>query len=295
MRVTRRRLERPPAPGVHVSVGATSLHLERQGASPPCFVLLHGYLAHTGAWRGCLSILAAHGGAVAVDLPGHGYSDMGETIPADPREMAALLPGLLDWLGCERVVLVGHSLGGAVALFAASMMPRRVSGLVLVSPFVYPQPAPPGLRLAARWPNLFRRLFASPPGRAGVGYLLDRASSVPPGADPRKRALTLLGHLDAPGGWRSAQRTGVAALTSVPDREDVLCVQQPCLVFWGLADAVRPVGMGERLCEDLAGPASLERYEGVGHNLHEERPAPFCERVLAWSGRAGIAAGGGGV
>jgi pimeloyl-ACP methyl ester carboxylesterase len=158
-----------------------------------------------------------------------------------------------------------------------------VAGLVLVSPFVYPQPAPPGLRLAARWPSVFRRLFASPPGRAGVGYLLQRASSVPPGEDPRQRAMTLLAHLDAPGGWRSAQRTGVAALTEIPDSDLVAALRQPALVFWGMADAVRPVAMGERLCGEYGGEVRLERVDDAGHNLHEERPALFCEAVLRWS------------
>jgi pimeloyl-ACP methyl ester carboxylesterase len=208
---------------------------------------------------------------------------MSERIPATPSEMAELIPGLLDQLGSERVVLVGHSLGGAVALYLAAQAPERVAGLVLISPFVYPQPAPPGLRMAARWPSVFRRLFSSPPGRAGVGFLLQRASSVPPGEDPRARAMSLLANLDAPGGWRSAQRIGVAALTEIPDSAMVGELRQPAMVFWGLSDAVRDVAMGERLCSEYGGEAQLERVAEAGHNLHEEQPALFCERVLRWA------------
>lgn len=282
MEVKRRRLQRPPAPGSEAEVLGTRLHWVQQGSTPPRILLLHGYLSHTGAWQQVLPILAQHVGVAAVDLPGHGYSEMSEHIPAAPGDMARLIPGLLDRLGSERVVLVGHSLGGAVALFAAAQAPERVAGLVLISPFVYPQPAPPGLRMAARWPSVFRRLFSSPPGRAGVGFLLQRASSVPPGEDPRARALTLMSHLDAPGGWRSAQRTGVAALTEIPASDLVAQLRQPALVFWGLADAVRDVAMGVRLCEEYGGDAQLEQVDGAGHNLHEEHPALFCERVLRW-------------
>jgi len=283
MEMRRRRLQRPPAPGSEAQILGTRLHWVQQGPEPPRFLLLHGYLAHTGAWQRILPVLGELGGAAAVDLPGHGYSEMSERIPAAPGDMARLIPGLLDRLGVERAVLVGHSLGGAVALFAAAQVPERVAGLVLVSPFVYPQPAPPGLRMAARWPSIFRRLFSSPPGRAGTSYLLQRASSVPPGEDPRQRAMTLFSHLDAPGGWRSAQRTGVAALTEIPDSELVAGLTQPALVFWGLSDAVRDVEMGERLCREYGGDAVLERIDDAGHNLHEERPALFCERVLAWA------------
>lgn len=279
----KRRFPRPPAPGEMLDVEGVRLHAVRGGGGAPRFVLLHGYLAHTLAWTGCLGPLAAAGGAVAVDLPGHGYSDMGEDFPATPEGMAALLPGLLDRLGTERAVLVGHSLGGAVALFAAARAPERVAGLCLVSPFVYPQPAPPGLRAAARYPNLFRRLFSSPPGRAAAAGLLRRATAVPPGEDPRERARILFSHLDTPGGWLAAQRTGLAALSAVPDTEVVRAVRQACLVFWGLADAVRPVALGERLAAELGGRARLERVEGVGHNLHEEIPEAFCRRLLAWA------------
>jgi len=288
MEVKRRRLVRPPAPGSELEVLGTRLHYVQQGESAPRFLLLHGYLSHTGAWRHSMLVLGEQGGAVAMDLPGHGYSSMDADIPASPAEMARLLPSLLDRLEVERVVLIGHSLGGAVALFAAHQVPERVAGLVLVSPFVYPQPAPPGLRMAARWPSLFRRLFASPPGRAGVGYLLQRASSVPPGEDPRTRAVTLLAHLDAPGGWRSAQRTGVAALTEIPDSALVAGVRQPCLVFWGLADAVRAVEMGRQLCDELGGESELVEVEGAGHNMHEEQHALFSERVLTWAEARGL-------
>jgi pimeloyl-ACP methyl ester carboxylesterase len=278
-----RRAGRPPPPGWHHEVGGFSIHGVTSGEGAPRFVLLHGYLAHTGAWDGVLPRLGGAGGAVAVDLPGHGYSDMSPRIPATPGAMARLLPGLLDRLAVQRAVLVGHSLGGAVALFTAALAPERVAGLALISPFVYPQPAPPGLRLAARWPGLFRRLFSSPPGRAAVGTLLRRASSVPPGENPAHRARTLLGHLDAPGGWRSAQRTGVAALTDIPDHALLAGIHQPALVFWGTADAVRSPLMGGRLCEDLGGPAELMTLEAAGHNLHEERPGWFAERLLAWA------------
>ena len=288
MRVTRRRLQRPPPPGTCAGLEGVGLHWIGQGPRAPRFLLLHGYLAHTGAWRHALPLLGEAGAAVAVDLPGHGYSDMSETIPAEPSGMARLIPPLLDRLGADRVVLVGHSLGGAVALYAAQQAPERVAGLVLIAPFVYPQPAPPGLRCAARWPSLFRRLFSSPPGRRGASYLLDRASCSPPGEDPRDRAVQLFAHLDAPGGWMSAQRTGVAALTAVPDSGLVRQVQQPCLVFWGARDAVRPVSMGVRLCSELAGEALLERVAGAGHNLHEEVAPAFCERLLAWASERGL-------
>ncbi len=276
---------RPPAPGRFLQVDGLTLHLQSAGPAPQRFLLLHGYLSNTSTYHEVLPVLGAHGGAVALDLPGCGYSDRRAEAPAAPEAMAELIPPLCQAMGVPRVVLVGHSLGGAVALFCAAKHPELVAGLALVTPFVYPQKPPPGLRLAERWPSLARRAFASPLGRLAVARLLQRASCDVHGQHPRRRAQRLLAHLDAPGGWMAAQRIGVAAMAGVPDEALLARVAQPVLTLWGGADRVRGVQLGERLCADLAGPSQLQVFEDCGHNLQEEAPRRFAARVAQWAQR----------
>jgi 3-oxoadipate enol-lactonase len=104
---------------------------EGDPAAPP-MVLLHGRTANHNDWNGVLRHFTGRYHVIAPDLRGHGESDYpGEY--AFP-EMARDVVGLLDELGFERVTLIGHSLGGAVAYHLAMAYPSRVERLVLEDP-----------------------------------------------------------------------------------------------------------------------------------------------------------------
>ena len=99
-------------------------------------VLLHGWGASAYNFRDILPALGAAGfRAIAPDLRGHGWSET--RVPAGAWSATAIadwVRQLLDALGADRCVLVGQSIGGAVAMDAASLMPGRVAGLVLLAP-----------------------------------------------------------------------------------------------------------------------------------------------------------------
>ena len=106
-------------------------------------VLLHGFGASVFSWRHVLPLLAEGRQVVAFDRPAFGLTSRpaaGEWDPADwpaggpygPETQVALTLAVLDWLGVQRAVLVGHSMGGAVAAATAVEHPERIAGLVLV-------------------------------------------------------------------------------------------------------------------------------------------------------------------
>lgn len=115
---------------------------------------------------------------IYADRPGQGYS---EAIPRnhDPARQAAQLVGLLDELGLDDVVLVGHSYGAAVALAAALDIPDRFKGLVLISPASHPWPGGVAWYYhAATWPfigPLLCWLMIVPAGEAQMPVSLKRA------------------------------------------------------------------------------------------------------------------------
>jgi pimeloyl-ACP methyl ester carboxylesterase len=76
---------------------------------------------------------------ILVDRPGHGWSKRSPDVDgASPARQAAMLSEMLDRLGIERAVIVAHSFAGAVATALALDHPRRVAGLVLIAPVLYP-------------------------------------------------------------------------------------------------------------------------------------------------------------
>src|SRR5581483_10440425 len=123
--------ERTVPLGRTATVDGLRLHYLDEGAGP-AIVLLHGLGASTFAFRHNVPALACRFRVVAVDLPGHGLS--GRDAPdLSLSAQARYVSGLLDQLGIERAVVVGHSMGGGVAQRIAIAQPGRVAGLVLIA------------------------------------------------------------------------------------------------------------------------------------------------------------------
>jgi len=100
------------------------------GSTPLVFV--HGFGHDSHVWDASAPLVAPHYRTLAIDLPGHGDSDRDPQQLYDPLSLSESLECALDALNAERVVLVGHSLGGRVSMHFAIRRPERMAGLVLV-------------------------------------------------------------------------------------------------------------------------------------------------------------------
>ena len=105
------------------------IHYTDSAAGYPV-VLIHGYLETSDSWNGFKDKLADHFRIIAVDLPGHGSSDLTGAIQT-MEEMASSVKLLLDNLGIQRFFLIGHSLGGYVTLAFLEMFGDSLSGYCL--------------------------------------------------------------------------------------------------------------------------------------------------------------------
>jgi len=117
-----------------VEVNGIRVRYTRQGpAGASAVVLLHGFGGDLDNWLFNLAPLGAVADVVALDLPGHGQSDI--TLPAPTVDgLAAFVAAFLDRLEVGRAHLVGHSLGAAIAARLALDRPDRVAGLTLIAP-----------------------------------------------------------------------------------------------------------------------------------------------------------------
>ncbi len=114
-----------------LDVGAHRLRVASSGSGPPDFVCLHGLVDTLEIWDRLAGPLSERGRALRYDQRGHGESDA----PPGPyrrEDLAGDAVALLDRLEIGRAVLVGHSLGGIVAMTMALVHPHRVAGLVLI-------------------------------------------------------------------------------------------------------------------------------------------------------------------
>lgn len=156
-----RRVERAVPPiGKFVEVGGARLHYVDRGVGPPV-VMIHGiganlrHFTHT-----ILDEMAKTNRVIAIDRPGCGYSERPRRFDNSAQSQAAIIQKALDKLGIADPMIVGHSLGGGVALAHAMFHPNKARSYVLVAPMaVPPEVKPPFDRWDVR-SRLRQRLIA---------------------------------------------------------------------------------------------------------------------------------------
>jgi len=119
-------------PGSVTFVDGELIHFIESG-NGPAVVLIHGFPSNTFVWSEILPRLSEHHRAVALDLPGLGYSHRNSRRSFSLQSHAETVVGLMDQLGIERATVVGLSMGGGVAERIAATFPSRVNRLVLLA------------------------------------------------------------------------------------------------------------------------------------------------------------------
>lgn len=114
-----------------IMAGETALHICDSEVGDRCVVLLHGYLENMLVWEDFIPLLYKSVRVVTIDIPGHGISQVkGEVHTME--YLADTLASALDTLGIEHATVVGHSMGGYVALAFAERHKERTDGIVLL-------------------------------------------------------------------------------------------------------------------------------------------------------------------
>ncbi len=250
------------------SADGLALAYEASGAGEPALVFVHGWCCDRAFWRHQLEVFSRERLVVALDLGGFGESGV-ERASWTLEALSADVAAVVDDVGCSEVVLVGHSMGGPVALLAVPRISARVRGVIGVDSlhdveFRYP---PDFLEETAR---AFRADFA------GCMEASIR-SMFPAGADP--------GLVE----W-------VIARASSSEREPALALFESFPDF-DLATTLSSARVPVRCINAASGSGSPEtdfetnrRYadydavlmEGVGHFPMLERPREFETHLRAW-------------
>lgn len=273
-----------------VKVNGIEVHYTTSGSGDPPLVLLHGFGASVFSWREVIGPLSRKRQVVAFDRPSAGLTqrplpgewdsaDYARGSPYSAEAQADLAVGLLDALGLQDAVLVGHSAGGTIALLAAMRHPERVRGLVLIDPAVYTEGGPPVfIAPLLRTPQARRLgplLVRSLGGRAG-DRLLELAWHEPARITDAVRAGYCLPLQAAD--WDRGLWELVAARRPLRLYERLDEVRCPVLVLSGEDDGIVPVEESRRLSRELP-RAEFALIADAGHVPHEEQPQATLDEI----------------
>jgi pimeloyl-ACP methyl ester carboxylesterase len=288
-----RLIERAHRPrGRFVDVGGLPQHVVESGPQDarhaPPVVVLHGASANL---EDMYLALGEHFGGrrrvIYVDRPGQGFSVRPVEEGASPADQATSLRGLLDQLGIERAILVGHSWAGALALTFALDFPGRTAGLVLIAPVTHP--------------GVWRRTRYSAVLAGPLGWLYSRTFAFPlgamlmwPGSTAAFQPQTMPEHYVR----RSAAMLVLRPRNLMANWADVGCLEvfldrqakryatlsAPTIVLAGASDSLVPASSQ---CQKLAAAVpsvKLIMLPGFGHMLHHAAAARVVEAVEELAG-----------
>jgi pimeloyl-ACP methyl ester carboxylesterase len=274
-----------PRSGRLVEVPGATLHVHEQG-SGPALLLIHGLggqLAHYT--YGVAGQLAGEYRVVTVDRPGSGYSTRDASAAADLSAQAAALAALIAKLELGRPLVVGHSLGGAVALALALEHPECVRGLALIAPLTHmPERLPAvfaALTIRSRWlRTLFAWTLATPGTIARSAAVLGEVfgpEPVPPDFATRGGGL----HSLRPGQFLAASADLQAVPLRLPQLEPRYGeLRLPVSVLFARGDRILDwKANGQALVDKVRG-ATLRLVDG-GHMLPITNPELTAEFIRA--------------
>lgn len=267
-----------PYEGTPTFVNGVEYHVIDQGTGP-VVALIHGFGGSVFSFRKQIDLLAHTHRVIAIDLPGFGSAGRPEDIDLSLTAHAVRTWALLDRIGVSRLILVGHSMGGAIAARMAAALPERVERLVLVSATHPEQPGAPPL------PGLLRPLMV---------ILLALLAWQRPRLRWSLRQIVYDPAFVTDAVWEGYSRpwrirgTGAALLRLMHDVRrdpplDPACIAARTLLLWGEADPVEPLHVAHDLHRRIP-DARLEVIAKAGHLPLEEQPAAATDAIMRFLG-----------
>lgn len=255
---------------VPTAIGALHAY-DAQGTGPlPTIVLLHGLGSAATSFAPLLTRMRPHvRRLVALDLPGHGFSQE-PSQQLTPQALFGAVCEALDALVDEPMILVGGSLGGALALRYAVERPQRLVGLALLSPAA-------ARTSASEW-EVLRDAFkieSSSDARRLLGRLYHR----PPWYLPAFAA----GVRDVLKGNVVRDVIDTATLDDLPAARDLPRLAMPILLLWGQSERLLPPSSLAYFRQHLPPHAVIEEPAGFGHCPHLDDPTRLASRLLEFA------------
>jgi pimeloyl-ACP methyl ester carboxylesterase len=268
------------AADAYIELSNAWLRIRDTGADSPgadrrhAVVMVHGYGSRLESFAAVQPVLSRSRRVISYDQRGFGMS---ERTKGDygPAAHARDLGALVDMLGLNKPILVGHSYGGGVVLRAILDEPEKYGGFVLVDAFAMEEQIPPSFRWA-KVPGLGEFIFATQFKEVvGEKYILafsDKQRFASPAAIDEFR-----GNMVKPGAVYASLAV-VRGMDYAPDQVRYKNITLPSAIIWGEDDRVTPLSAGKQL-SGLVDNARFEVLSRCGHVPLWERPGAVVRTI----------------
>ncbi len=269
-----------------VTAAGLQWHVQQMGSGPN-LLLLHGTGASTHSWRDVIQLLAQHFTVLAIDLPGHGFTDGATADRMSIEGMSRSVGELLRVLNFEPAFVVGHSAGAVILCRMALDELIAPTAIVSVNGAFLPLTGASGplfsgmaqfLAKGSLLPGLLAR-FASSPMQvrrilAGTGSRLDAG-----GIDLYRRLVRNPAHVS--GALAMMSHWNLANFAP-----QLVGLDTPLILMVGSADRTVPPGQAREIARRVK-RATVVSFDGLGHLAHEENPALVTASILKFC-RTGV-------
>ena len=276
----------PTIERVDVSLHGHRVYFNIAGQGP-AVVLIHGVAGRASQWDQVVGPLAESHTVVAPDLLGHGDSAK----PRGDYSLGAHASGIRDLLvglGIERASVVGHSLGGGIAMQFAYQFPERCERLVLVASGGLGEEVHAVLRAATLPGSEFVLPLLAHPRVLDVASVIPRALGriglrSRPDLTEMARGYQSLSNADARSAFIHTLRAVIDPRGQRINASDrlYLASMMPTLIIWGCRDRIIPVEHAQPTHEAMPG-STLELVDDAGHFPHLDDPLRFARTLKAF-------------
>ncbi|WP_414703572.1 alpha/beta fold hydrolase [Pseudalkalibacillus sp. SCS-8] len=253
-------------------------HYPHPNPAAPSLIMIHGFLSSCFSFRKLIPLLRNHFHLYAVDLPGFGKSEKSRTFQYSLKNYGQLILDFIEDMKIENAYIIGHSMGGQVAMHAARLGPERIKKLILIGCSGYLK-RPSSFIVRCSYLPFFVHVIKRWVSKKGV-----RDNLLTVVHDPELIDDELINGYAQP---FSDQEIFHALIRVLRHREgDMLPeemkeIKPPVLLLWGRHDRVIPLLVGERMVNDLP-DAKLKVYDNAGHLLPEEIPMEVSEEICSF-------------
>lgn len=266
-----------PAAVAHTAADVRLHYVEAGNAIAPAIILIHGFAASSSTWKQIMPELAKSYHVFAIDMIGFGFSDKPADFSYDRQGYGETVLNFMEQKKIEKAIVVGNSMGGALSLWIAIHHPERVTRLILIDTFGYPEKPSGMLSMLHPWLKPFAHLLF---GKAVVRKTLkqvyyDDSRITPELVEEYGRPFKTPHAKDVPF-WLSEN---LNAREDAEEFKKLPTIKIPTLILWGENDEFIAPEHAKSFHHDIQG-SELVMIPQCGHIPQEEKPEVVLRAIL---------------